>query len=180
MIDLSTQYLGLKLRNPLVVSASPLSKEITNLRHMEDCGASAVVLHSLFEEQINIESNELDRFLWDGSDLGAESTTIFPDLGNYNIGPDAYLEHIRQAKQTVSIPVIASLNGVSRGGWVSYAREMQQAGADADRGARKDENAAGGEHGDARQREPHNRDDGQDTPHRQAQAAARAAVRRRS
>ena len=131
MIDLSTQYLGLKLRNPLVVSASPLSKEITNLRHMEDCGASAVVLHSLFEEQINIESNELDRFLWDGSDLGAESTTIFPDLGNYNIGPDAYLEHIRQAKQTVSIPVIASLNGVSRGGWVSYAREVQQAGADA-------------------------------------------------
>jgi dihydroorotate dehydrogenase (fumarate) len=98
---------------------------------MEDSVASSVVLHSLFEEQINIETNELDRFLWDGSDLGAESTTIFPDLGNYNIGPDAYLEHIRQAKQTVSIPVIASLNGVSRGGWVSYAREVQQAGADA-------------------------------------------------
>ncbi len=94
-------------------------------------GASAIVLHSLFEEQINIESNELDRFLWDGSDVSAESTTIFPDLANYNIGPDAYLEHIRQAKQSVSIPVIASLNGVSRGGWVSYAREMQQAGADA-------------------------------------------------
>jgi dihydroorotate dehydrogenase (fumarate) len=131
MIDLSTQYLGLKLRNPLVVSASPLCKDITNLRHMEDCGASAVVLHSLFEEQINLESNELDRFIWDGSELGAESTTIFPDLGEYNIGPHAYLEHIRQAKQTVSIPVIASLNGVSRGGWVSYAREMQQAGADA-------------------------------------------------
>jgi dihydroorotate dehydrogenase (fumarate) len=131
MIDLSTQYLGLKLRNPLVVSASPLCKEIANLRHMEDAGASAVVLHSLFEEQINIESNELDRFLWDGSDLGAESTTIFPDLHNYNISPDGYLEHIRQAKQTLAIPVIASLNGVSRGGWVSYAREMQQAGADA-------------------------------------------------
>jgi dihydroorotate dehydrogenase (fumarate) len=98
---------------------------------MEESGAAAIVLHSLFEEQINIESNELDRFLWDGSDLGAESTTIFPDLGQYNIGPDAYLEHIRQAKQSVSIPVIASLNGVSRGGWVSYAREMQQAGADA-------------------------------------------------
>jgi dihydroorotate dehydrogenase (fumarate) len=103
----------------------------TNLRHMEDCGASAIVLHSLFEEQINIECNELDRFLWDNSDLGAESTTIFPDLGQYNIGPDGYLEHIRIAKQTVSIPIIASLNGVSRGGWVSYAREMQQAGADA-------------------------------------------------
>jgi len=131
MIDLSTKYLGLKLRNPLVVSASPLCKEIVNLRHMEDAGAAAIVLHSLFEEQINIESNELDRFLWDGSALSAESTTIFPDLENYNIGPDGYLEHIRQAKQAVSIPVIASLNGVSRGGWVSYAREMQQAGADA-------------------------------------------------
>jgi dihydroorotate dehydrogenase (fumarate) len=131
MIDLSTSYLGLKLRSPLVVAASPLCKDLTNIRHMEDCGASAIVLHSLFEEQINLEANELDRFLWDGSELGAESTTIFPDLGNYNLGPDAYLEHIRQAKQTVSIPVIASLNGVSRGGWVSYAREMQQAGADA-------------------------------------------------
>jgi dihydroorotate dehydrogenase (fumarate) len=131
MIDLSTQYLGLKLRNPLVVSASPLCKEIMNLRQMEDAGAAAIVLHSLFEEQINIESSELDRFLWDGSDLSAESTTIFPDLSSYNIGPDGYLEHIRQAKQAVSIPVIASLNGVSRGGWVSYARDMQQAGADA-------------------------------------------------
>lgn len=131
MIDLSTQYLGLKLRNPLVVAASPLSKEISNLRQMEDSGAAAIVLHSLFEEQINIESNELDRFLWDGSEVGAESTSIFPDLATYNIGPDGYLEHIRQAKQTVSIPIIASLNGVSRGGWVSYAREMQQAGADA-------------------------------------------------
>ncbi len=131
MVDLSTQYLGMKLRNPLVVSASPLCKDITNLRHMEDCGASAIVLHSLFEEQLNIEANELDRFLWDNEDVGAEATSIFPDLGNYNIGPDAYLEHIRRAKQTVSIPVIASLNGVSRGGWISYAREMQKAGADA-------------------------------------------------
>ncbi len=131
MIDLSTNYLGLKLRNPLVVSASPLCREISNLRQMEDSGAGAIVLHSLFEEQINIESNELDRFLWDGSEVGAESTTIFPNLSNYNIGPDGYLEHIRQAKQAVSIPVIASLNGVSRGGWVSFARDMQQAGADA-------------------------------------------------
>jgi dihydroorotate dehydrogenase (fumarate) len=114
-----------------VASASPLSREITNLRHMEDAGAAAIVLHSLFEEQINIESNELDRFLWDNSELSAESTTIFPDLATYNIGPDGYLEHIRKAKQTVSIPVVASLNGVSRGGWVSYARDMQQAGADA-------------------------------------------------
>jgi dihydroorotate dehydrogenase (fumarate) len=131
MIDLSTHYLGLKLRSPLVVAASPLCKDLTNLRHMEDCGASAVVLHSLFEEQLNIESNELDRFLWDGLDLSAESTTIFPDLGSYNVGPDSYLEHIRQAKQTVSIPVIASLNGVSKGGWVAYAKQIEQAGADA-------------------------------------------------
>ncbi len=131
MIDLTTQYLGLKLRNPLVASASPLCKEIANLRQMEDAGAAAVVLHSLFEEQINIESNELDRFLWEGTEVGAESTSMYPDLHDYNLTPDAYLEHIRQAKQTLEIPVIASLNGVSRGGWVSYAREMQQAGADA-------------------------------------------------
>ncbi len=131
MIDLSTKYLGLDLRNPLVVAASPLCREIANLRHMEDAGAAAVVLHSLFEEQINIESNELDRFLWDGADVSAESTSIFPALDSYNIGPDGYLEHIRQAKQAISIPVIASLNGVSRGGWVSYAREAEQAGADA-------------------------------------------------
>ena len=131
MIDLSTQYLGLKLRNPLVVSASPLSMELSNLRKMEDSGASAIVLQSLFEEQINIESNELDRFLWDGTDVSAESTSVFPDISNFNMGPDGYLEYIRQAKQTVSIPVIASLNGVSRGGWVSYARDAQQAGADA-------------------------------------------------
>lgn len=131
MVDLSTQYLGLKLRNPLVVAASPLCKDITNLRHMEDCGASAVVLHSLFEEQLNLEANELDRYLWDNADVSAEATSIFPDLGSYNVGPEGYLEHIRRAKETVSIPVIASLNGVSRGGWVGYAREMQQAGADA-------------------------------------------------
>jgi dihydroorotate dehydrogenase (fumarate) len=90
-----------------------------------------VVLHSLFEEQLNIEANELDRFLWDGLEISAESTSIFPDLGNYNIGPDHYLEHIRQAKQTISIPVIASLNGVSKGGWVAYAKQIEQAGADA-------------------------------------------------
>jgi dihydroorotate dehydrogenase (fumarate) len=132
MIDLSTHYLGMKLRNPLVVSASPLCKDITNLRHMEDCGASAIVLHSLFEEQINIECNELDRFLWDNSDLGAESTTIFPDLGQYNIGPDGYLEHIRIAKQTVSIPIIASLNGVSRGGWVNVYFIPAESGSSSD------------------------------------------------
>lgn len=131
MTNLSTKYLGLKLKNPLVASASPLCKEIGNIRKMEDCGASAVVLHSLFEEQINIESNELDRMLWDSSSTSAEANDYFPDLSNYNIGPDGYLEHIRKAKAAVKIPIIASLNGVSKGGWIRYAKDMEQAGADA-------------------------------------------------
>ena len=131
MTDLSTKYLGMKLKNPLVVSASPLCKEIDNLKRMEDAGAAAIVLHSLFEEQIQIESNELDRFLWESSSVSAEATDYYPDLGNYNIGPDGYLEHIRKAKKAVKVPVIASLNGVSKGGWVRYAKDMEQAGADA-------------------------------------------------
>ena len=131
MTNLSTKYLGLKLKNPLVASASPHCKEIANIRKMEDCGASAVVLHSLFEEQINIESNELDRMLWDSSSTSAEANDYFPDFGNYNIGPDGYLEHIRKAKAAVKIPIIASLNGVSKGGWIRYAKDMEQAGADA-------------------------------------------------
>ena len=131
MINLETKYLGLKLKNPVVVSASPLSQEIANLRHMEDVGASAVVLHSLFEEQINIEENVLDAALAFGSEVSAEATNVFPDMGSYKIGPEAYLEHIRKAKQAVKIPVIASLNGVSHGGWIRYAKLMEQAGADA-------------------------------------------------
>jgi dihydroorotate dehydrogenase (fumarate) len=131
MTNLSTKYLGLKLKNPLVASASPLCREIGNIRKMEDCGASAVVLHSLFEEQINIESNELDRMLWDSSSTSAEANDYFPDLGTYNIGPDGYLEHIRKAKAAVKIPIIASLNGVSKGGWIRYAKDMEQSGADA-------------------------------------------------
>jgi dihydroorotate dehydrogenase (fumarate) len=131
MIDLSTSYLGLKLKNPVVPSASPLCREIGNLRQMEDSGAAAVVLHSLFEEQIEIESLSLDRALASGDDVSAEATKVFPDLSSYNIGPDAYLEHIRQAKAALSIPVIASLNGISSGGWVGHARLMEEAGADA-------------------------------------------------
>ena len=131
MIDLSTRYLGLELRNPLVVGASPLCNEISNLREMEDAGASAIVLRSLFEEEINSEVYELDRFLCECSDIGAENSNIYPDLSKFGIGLDRYLESIAEAKQAISIPVIASLNGISRGGWVSYAREMQQAGADA-------------------------------------------------
>src|SRR3954454_17864686 len=126
MTNLSTKYLGLKLKNPLVASASPLCKEIGNIRKMEDCGASAVVLHSLFEEQINIESNELDRMLWDSSSTSAEANDYFPDLGNYSIGPDGYLDHIRKAKAAVKIPIITSLNGVAKGGWIRYAKDMEQ------------------------------------------------------
>ena len=131
MSDLSTKYLGFRLANPLVVSASPLSRELSNIRRMEDAGAAAVVLHSLFEEQINLESHELDRFLAAGTERTAEAFSFFPDLTNYNIGPEGYLEHIRKAKQAVGIPIIASLNGVSSGGWVRYAKLIEQAGADA-------------------------------------------------
>lgn len=130
-IDLSTTYLGLKLKNPLVASASPLCEEMSNVRRMEDAGAAAVVLESLFEEQIEIESDDLDRFLIESSERGPESVTHFPELSRQVRGPEEYLEHIRACKQAVKIPVIASLNGSTKGGWLSYARQMQQAGADA-------------------------------------------------
>jgi dihydroorotate dehydrogenase (fumarate) len=131
MPDLSTRYLGLALRNPLVASASPLCESLDSIRRMEDAGAAAVVLHSLFEEQINLESHHLDRYLSHGTESYAESLTYFPDMTSYNLGPDAYLEHIRRAKAAVEIPVIGSLNGVSTGGWITYARKIEQAGADA-------------------------------------------------
>ena len=131
MMDLTTTYLGLALKNPLVVSASPLSEELRNLRRMEDCGAAAVVLPSLFEEQINIESRVLDQFLQQGTESFAESLTYFPDMTGYNLGPEGYCEHVRRAKAAVSIPIIASLNGSSIGGWTDYARKIQDAGADA-------------------------------------------------
>jgi dihydroorotate dehydrogenase (fumarate) len=131
MIDLSTDYLGLSLRSPLVASAGPLCKDVGNVLRMEDAGLSAVVLHSLFEEQIEIESNHLDSFLSGGAESYAESLSYFPDLTGYNIGPDGYLEHIRKVKQAVTIPVIASLNGVSLGGWIERAKQIEQAGADA-------------------------------------------------
>jgi dihydroorotate dehydrogenase (fumarate) len=131
MTDLSTTYLGLKLKNPLVVSASPLCEEIDNLRRMEDAGAAAVVLHSLFEEQIALESRDLDRSLSAGTESFAESLTYFPDMTSYNLGPEGYLEHIRKAKAAVSIPIIGSLNGVSTGGWIEYAKKIEAAGADA-------------------------------------------------
>jgi dihydroorotate dehydrogenase (fumarate) len=131
MIDLSTRYLGLDLPSPLVASASPLCESIDNLRRMEDAGAGAVVLHSLFEEQIEVENRALDRSLSYGTESYAEALSYFPDLYRHNLGPDGYLEHVRRAKKALGIPVVGSLNAVSRGGWVSFARLIQEAGADA-------------------------------------------------
>ncbi len=131
MSDLGTKYLGHGLRSPLVASSSPLCEDVSNIKRMEDAGAGAVVLHSLFEEQLAEESAALDRYLVQGSESHAEALSYFPDMGGYNLGPDGYLEHIRQAKAVVGIPIIASLNGVSRGGWTSFARQIEQAGADA-------------------------------------------------
>jgi dihydroorotate dehydrogenase (fumarate) len=131
MTDLSTSYLGLRLRNPLVASAGPLTQDLDNVRRLEDAGLAAVVLHSLFEEQIELEANHLDRFLSGGAESYAEALTYFPDMSGYNIGPEAYLEHIRRLKRAVEIPIVASLNGVSAGGWTRYARLMEEAGADA-------------------------------------------------
>ena len=130
-IDLSTTYLGLKLKNPLVASSSPMCGDVGNIRRLEDAGASAVVLQSLFEEQIEQESNELDRYIDAASEVGAESTSHFPELMHRVMGPETYLAHIVKCKQAVKIPVIASLNGTSLGGWLGYAKQMEQAGADA-------------------------------------------------
>ncbi len=131
MIDLATKYLGLVLKNPLVASASPLFDSMDRILRHEDHGIAAVVLPSLFEEQLTLESETLDADLFRGSESFAESLGYFPDLTTYNLGPDGYLELIRTAKASVSIPVIGSLNGTSAGGWIRYAREMEQAGADA-------------------------------------------------
>ena len=130
MIDLATTYLGLKLKNPLVASASPISKKLDGIRRLEDAGVSAVVMYSLFEEQIIHESKALNHFLNQGTESYAEAMTYLPDLPHYNIGPEKYLELVQAAKQAVEIPVIASLNGVTGGGWVDYARRIEQAGAD--------------------------------------------------
>ncbi|MCZ2075375.1 MAG: dihydroorotate dehydrogenase-like protein [Bryobacteraceae bacterium] len=131
MLDLSTTYLGLRLKNPLVASSGPLCKDVGNLLKLEDAGVSAVVLHSLFEEQINLESQELDRFLSEPAEQYAEALSYFPDMTAYNIGPDGYVEHIRRAKEALDIPVIGSLNGISTGGWIKYAKLIEDAGADA-------------------------------------------------
>jgi len=131
MIDMSTQYLGLKLRHPVVPSASPLSDSLDKIKRLEDAGAAAVVMYSLFEEQIVGESHLLDHYLSYGSESFAEALDYFPEMDDYNVGPYAYLDLIRRAKESVAIPVIGSLNGVSTGGWVEYARMIEEAGADA-------------------------------------------------
>jgi dihydroorotate dehydrogenase (fumarate) len=130
-MDLTTTYLGMKLKNPLVPSSSPLMRTLDNLRWMEDAGAAAVVLHSLFEEQITMESHTLNHYLTQGVESFAEALSYFPEAQDYRTGPQEYLEHIQKAKAALEIPVIASLNGVSTGGWVTYARQIQDAGADA-------------------------------------------------
>ena len=131
MPDLTTNYLGLTLRSPLVPSASPLSQEISSIRRLEDAGAAAIVLYSLFEEQLRLESLELEHHLSAGTESFAESLTFFPQASEFRLGPEGYLEHIRKAKEAVDIPIIASLNGATVGGWTKFAREIEEAGADA-------------------------------------------------
>lgn len=129
--DLSTTYLGLRLKSPLVPSASTLADEMDNLKKMEDAGAAAVVLHSLFEEQIRRDREELFERTEQGTESFAEALTYFPDVSDAGLGPEEYLEHIAKAKKALGIPVIASLNGCSLGGWTDYAKKIEAAGADA-------------------------------------------------
>ena len=131
MTDLSTTYLGLKLPSPLVVSASPLSRDLDGIRRLEDAGAAAVVLYSLFEEQLRQEEMDLDYHLNAGTESSPESLTYFPQPSEFHTGPEGYLKHIRKAKAAVKIPIIASLNGSTLGGWTKFAAEIEKAGADA-------------------------------------------------
>ena len=131
MVDLKTNYLGLELKNPLVASASPLSEKVEIVAEMENAGISAVVMYSLFEEQITQESLMLDQSLESGAESFAEALSYFPDHGRYSMGPDTYLSHIQALKDAVDIPIIASLNGSSSGKWIEYAERIEAAGADA-------------------------------------------------
>jgi dihydroorotate dehydrogenase (fumarate) len=131
MTDISMQYLGMKLSGPIVVASTPLSESLDNIRHMEDAGASAIVLTSLFEEQLALESHALDEDLARGTDSFAESLHFLPEQSDYRMTHDGYLEHLRRARDAVSIPIMASLNGATSGGWVRFAKEMEQAGAQA-------------------------------------------------
>lgn len=130
-MDLNTKYLGLDLKNPIVPSASPLSEKVETIRRMEDAGAAAIVMHSLFEEQITEESHRLDHYLDYGTESFAEALSYFPTAPDYYVGPDQYLENVRLAKESTEIPIIGSVNGISIGGWMGYARLIEEAGADA-------------------------------------------------
>ncbi|HET9714103.1 MAG TPA: dihydroorotate dehydrogenase-like protein [Pyrinomonadaceae bacterium] len=130
-MNLTTNYLGMVLKNPIVASSSPLSHSVDSIRRLEDAGAAAVVMYSLFEEQIGFDSYYIDYHLTQGIDSYAESISYFPDMQSYNVGPDQYLNLIRRAKETINIPIIGSLNGTSVGGWTDYATLIEEAGADA-------------------------------------------------
>lgn len=130
-MDLSTTYMGLKLKNPIIIGASPLTSTIESIKELEACGAAAVVLHSIFEEQINHEMHELDHFMFSGSESYAESLGYFPEVTLSNLESEYYLDELIKLKEEVNIPIIASLNGVSRGGWVNYAKKLEDAGVDA-------------------------------------------------
>ena len=130
-MDMTTTYMGLALKNPIVPAASPLSQRLDNIRRMEETGASAVVMYSLFEEQITLESHQLDHYLSYGAEGFAEALSYFPEMETFRVGPDEYLDRISRAKEAVGIPIIGSLNGVSTGGWIDYARRIEEAGADA-------------------------------------------------
>lgn len=131
MIDLTTKYLGLELQSPLVASASPLSRDLDGVRRLEDGGAAAIVLYSLFEEQLRQEEADLDYHLALGTESFAESLSYFPQPREFHTGPEGYLEHIRQSRTAIKIPLIASLNGSTLGGWTKFARQIEEAGADA-------------------------------------------------
>ena len=130
-MDITTTYLGLKLKSPIVCSAGPLSEKVSNIREMEDAGAGAAVLYSIFEEQIEHDELELDFRTSDHTESFAEATSYLPTPFEFKLGPEEYLDHIRKAKEAVDIPIIASLNGKSIGGWTDYAKKMEQAGANA-------------------------------------------------
>lgn len=123
--------MGLELKHPVVPSASPLSRDVGTIKAMEEAGAAAIVMHSIFEEQIEVEQETLHHFLEQGTEQFAEALTYYPPMPEYKVGPEEYLENIRRAKEAVDIPIIGSLNGMSRGGWIDYARQIEQAGADA-------------------------------------------------
>jgi dihydroorotate dehydrogenase (fumarate) len=128
-MDLSTTYLGMKLKNPIVASASPLSRSMDSMRRLEDAGTSAIVMHSLFEEQVTNEAESLDFYKSYGTESYAEALTYFPDTGDYQFAPEEYLELVAKASNKLEIPIIASLNGVTPGGWIRYAKKMEEAGA---------------------------------------------------